>query len=206
MARKPVHLTAKARHPQGRQVIWEAIRRLRRFRVTDIEGETRIKHATLKTYLQGLTNAGYLKQVDDPELRVPDARYQPIWWELVNDIGVEAPRVTKSGAAVTQGRGREQMWRTMRIIGDFSTRELAVQASTEQHTVKDNEAKDYCHHLARAGYLLCTQPGRPCHPGRYRLLPSRYSGPHAPQIQRIKQVFDPNLQKVVWRPEEAGDE
>jgi len=37
-------------------------------------------------------------------------------------------------------------------------------------------------------------------------LPSRYSGPRAPQIQRIRQVWDANKQEVVWRPEDGSDE
>ena len=27
---------------------------------------------------------------------------------------------------------------------------------------------------------------------------SRYTGPLAPQVQRIKQVYDPNTRTVVW--------
>lgn len=204
MPRKPIHLSANARRPEGRQVIWEAIRKLRRFRLTDLEDATRINEKTLHTYVQGLTNAGYLVQIDAP---VPpkDPRSAPLWWTLQNDCGIEAPRVTKDGKPVTQGRGREQMWRTMRIVGEFNFRELAVQASTDSHPVKENEAKDYVHHLNKAGYLACVKPGQPGRAARYRMIPSRYSGPQAPMVQRIKQVFDPNTGTVVW-PKETNDE
>lgn len=201
MARKPVHLSANSPRPEGRQVMWEAMRKLRRFRLTDIEDQTRITEATVDTYVKGLTAAGYLQRIDAPEPPA-DTRYAPHWWELVKDIGVEAPRVTQAGKPVTQGRGREQMWRTMRIIGEFNWRELAVQASTEAHPVKENEAKDYVHHLHKAGYLACVKAGGPGRAARYRMFPSRYTGPQPPMVQRIKQVFDPNIGQVVWPKED----
>ncbi|KMQ74033.1 hypothetical protein [Marinobacter subterrani] len=201
MARKPVHLMANAPRPEGRQVMWEAMRKLRRFRLSDIEDQTRILEKTVQTYVKGLTRAGYLKRIEAPEPPA-DTRYPPHWWELVNDVGVEAPRVTQDGKPVTQGRGREQMWRTMRIIGSFNWRELAVQASTEDHPVKPGEAKDYVHHLYKAGYLGCVQAGGPGQAARYRLFPSRYTGPLPPMVQRIKQVFDPNVGRVVWPKED----
>lgn len=197
MPRKPVHLMASARRPEGRQVIWQAIRRLHRFSLHDLERATRIHETTLKTYLVGLTNAGYLARVDAEE-PAAEVRYQPAYWSLVRDIGIEAPRVRKDGTEVTQGRGREQMWRTMRIIGEFNAGELAVQASTEEHRVDPAEAKHYCHYLYKAGYLARTQAARRGSLARYRLLPSRYTGPQPPQIQRIRQLWDPNLGRVVW--------
>ncbi|MEX0732877.1 MAG: hypothetical protein WED00_05850 [Aquisalimonadaceae bacterium] len=205
MPRKPVHLTADARRPEGRQVIWEAIRRLKRFTTADLEHATRVKMATIRTYVEGLTNAGYLQRVNPPRGAQGGAAGFPAGvWELLRDVGVEAPRVRKNGEEVTQGRGREQMWRTMRIIGEFNYHELAVQASTEEQPVAPNEANYYCLYLQRAGYLHCIAPGGPNRAARYRLLPSRYTGPQAPQIQRVRQVWDPNLEQVVWRPEEGG--
>lgn len=201
MARRPVHLTAAGKRPEGRQVIWEAIRRRREFTISDLEDSTRINEETIRTYVTGLTRAGYLDR-EEPEQR-PGERFQPSVWRLINDVGIEAPRVRRDGSVVTQGRGREQLWRTMRILGEFDYRELAVQASTEAHPIAMTEAQTYCQYLHRAGYLADIVPGGPNRPARYRLLMSRYSGPQAPQIQRIRQVWDPNLQQVVWRPREG---
>ncbi len=75
-----------------------------------------------------------------------------------------------------------------------------------EHPVAVQEAAFYCQYLARAGYLVVTAEGGPNRATRFRLLPSRYSGPRAPQIQRIRQVWDANKQEVVWRPEDGGDE
>lgn len=198
MPRKPVHLNANTKRPQGRQVIWEAIRRLRRFRVADLEEATRNNEGTIKTYVRALTNAGYLRRIDE-QYPARETRYQPAYYELVHDVGVEAPRVRKDGTEVTQGRGREQLWRTMRIVGEFDYRTLAVQASTEAHPITEGEAKHYTEYLARAGYLVRTAEATHQGPARYRLLPSKYTGPRPPMIQRVRQVWDPNLQKVVWQ-------
>lgn len=195
MARKPVHLIAAAPRPEGREVVWAEIRRLRTFTVADLEHATRITEATIRTYLLGLTRAGYLRRTDDP---VERTRYEPARWELVRDVGVEAPRVRKDGTEVTQGRAREQMWRTMRILREFTHRDLAIQASTETCQVAEADAKDYVKYLCRAKYLVCISTGGPGTLARYRFVPSRYTGPRPPMIQRIKQVFDPNLGRVMW--------
>lgn len=208
MARKPVDLIAAAARPEGRQVIWGAIRTLRHsITVSQIEDVTRIKEATIRTYVRGLERAGYLRKIAhacERATHVPGS-FEAAVYELINDCGVEAPRVTRNGEQVTQGRAREQMWRTMRVLREFSWRELAVQASTEEQQVKPEDARDYIKHLHAAGYLACARPAKPGHkPGtgtlaQYRLLPSKYTGPQPPMIQRVKQVFDPNLGRVVWK-------
>lgn len=202
--RKPVHLSANAKRPEGRQIMWEAIRALREFTLADLECKTRLKESALRSYVEALTKGGYLER-HRPTERV-GGNFPRATWTLVRDIGVEAPRVRKDGSPVTQGLGREQLWRTMRIIGDFNHHELAVQASTETQPVAEAEAAFYCQYLARAGYLVVTQEGGPNRATRYRLLPSRYTGPKAPQIQRIRQVWDANREEVVWRPEDGSHE
>ena len=57
--------------------------------------------------------------------------------------------------------------------------------------------------LQRAGYLKVAVSKGPYRRARYMLIPARNSGPQAPLIQRIKQVYDPNLGKVVW-PRQVG--
>lgn len=202
--RKPVHLTANAKRPEGRQVMWEAIRALRTFTMADLEIKTHLKESALRSYVEALTKGGYL-ECQRPTQRV-NGCFPKTTWQLLRDVGIEAPRVRKDGSPVTQGLGREQLWRTMRIIKDFNHHELAIQASTELQTVAPKEAAYYCQYLARAGYLVVTQESGPNHAARYRLLPSRYTGPRAPQIQRIHQVWDANREEVVWRPEDGNHE
>lgn len=199
--RKPAHLVSSARKPGGRQAVWAAIRRLRDgFTLPALAKGTDIHRDTIRTYLRGLEAAGYI--VRDP--------VEPGRFVLVNDIGVEAPRVTRDGKPVTQGIRRENMWRTMRMMrGDFSWRDLTIAASTEEFPVDEEDAKDYCAALAKAGYLVVTVKGKgggkSVTPTRWRFNPARFTGPAAPMVQRLQSVFDPNLGKVVWQ-EDARDE
>jgi FAD/FMN-containing dehydrogenase len=196
MARKPVNTL---RRGESRDAIWAAIRQLSEFTVRDIWLETQLSKASIQDYLQGLSAAGYLRVAGT---RTADYGSRAHVYQLMRDVGIEAPRVRRDGTEVTQGRGREQMWRTMRILGEFSSRDLAVNASTETCVIAEKEAKDYCYYLHLAGYLAVSRPGKGTGKGgvltRYRFLAARYSGPKPPMIQRIKAVYDPNRSEVVW--------
>jgi hypothetical protein len=206
MAQKPID----KRHPlETRDAVWEAIRKAKGyFTARDIYKETRCSLYSVKEYLTALLNAGYLNVFDaEAAGQAADTSKRYL---LSRDCGVEAPRVRKDGTELTQGRSREQMWQIMRALGEFSALELAVNATTEQVAVAETEAKNYIYHLHKAGYLVMVKDGKPGgrsrsgELSRYRLIPSRYSGPKPPMVQRVKQVYDPNLKKVVWSS--GGDE
>lgn len=97
MALKPMD-----KHPglDSWQVVWEAIRRLKTFTVRQLREETLMDIKSVRDYVVGLEASGYLFGL----MTVPKK------WELVKDIGVEAPRVRKDGTPVTQGGGRKNMW------------------------------------------------------------------------------------------------
>jgi hypothetical protein len=192
--RKPVHLTVTSGKPQGRQGIWEAIRAQREgFTVASLATATDIHRDTIRTYVRGLEAAGY---VDVPAPIAP-------FYRLVRDVGVEAPRVTRDGKPVTQGAAREQMWRAAKMLTEFSWRDLAIAASTEATPVNEDDAKDYCANLAKAGYLavvvLGKASGKGSMPTRYRFVRSRNTGPRPPMVQRLHSVFDPNERRIVWQ-------
>ncbi len=172
-----------------REAVWQAIRRLKRFTIPELHMETTMTVDSVRDYCIGLSKAGYIERVGE----VKPAKTTAAVWKLTRDVGVIAPRVRKNGTLVVQGLGREQMWRTMRILGKFCIRRLVVSASTEECVIKDVSARDYCIMLCHAGYLRRTAPG--C----YLFLQSRYTGPRPPMIQRTKQVYDPNLGRVMWR-------
>lgn len=191
MARKPAHLAA-AGPRQDRQAQWEVMRRLRSFTVPELRGELHgaTPYDAIRTYCMALTAAGILKK--------RGSRYG-----LAKDTGVDAPRVRKDGTEATQGRGRDQLWRAMKILADFSANDLSIMCS-EDDPVAISTAEDYCGWLHRAGYLQQTKaPSTRGGQARYRLIPNRYTGPKPPMIQRIKQVYDPNTGDVVYR-QEAG--
>jgi hypothetical protein len=225
MARKPADVIATAPRPQGRDVIWAAIRKLREFTLLELEHKTRINTRTIRTYIEGLTRAGYL-EVGDTNIVVADddgnvvisgngnvavagtgntvmvsardgaGKFTAAWWRLIRDVGIGAPRVTRAGKPVTQGQSRLQMWRAMRSARTFTYGELAYIASTDTCVVSEVDAKSYTLLLARAGYLAVIEHGRPRHQTVFRL--ARNTGPKPPQIQRFKQVWDPNLKQVMW--------
>ena len=186
----------------SREALWAAMRRLGRFTVRQVTDETRLGLDTARDYVRGLELAGYLKRAGIAEGTGQGVARRAVVYELVRDVGVEAPRVRKDGTEVTQGRGREQMWRTMKVLGEFSARDLAIHASTEEHSVSLKEAKHYIRYLVKAGYLAVVRTTGLA--WRYRLLPSKNTGPRAPMIQRVRQVFDPNLGRVIWRSGDAG--
>lgn len=200
MARKPVHLVADAKRPQGRDVIWGAIRKLRRFTVLELEHATRIDEQTIRSYVQGLKAAGYLTVAEpvhkDHKHGVLNSTSEIL--ALVRDIGVEAPRVTRAGKPVTQGAGTESMWRAMRMLKSFSTRELVTLASSGGVTVTLDTAKRYVAHLHKARYLRMVERGGPGCGARYALVPARNTGPRPPQVQRVHHVWDANEGRVVW--------
>lgn len=193
MAMKPID---KRRPEEKRQAIWDAMRSLGTFTVNDLFYKSRLVKGSIRDYLTGLHKAGYIQII------AKSGHHIPATWQLLRDTGLEAPRVSKDGTEVTQGRSREQMWRTMRILGEFSGRDLAVHASTETCQVNEREAKSYSSFLYKAGYLAISRKGHGTGSGgvltRYRFIAKRFTGPKPPMIQRIKAVFDPNTNKVVW--------
>ncbi|MEW6427295.1 MAG: hypothetical protein AB1568_04585 [Thermodesulfobacteriota bacterium] len=184
MPRKPAD---KLNRLDTRQAVWDAIRGATGpFTARGIADCTRLGRDTVRDYVTGLRRAGYI-EVAGLDGGITGSTY----YRLTKDAGAEAPRLRKDGSEVTQGRGREQMWVAMRILRDFSARDLAVHASTEECIVAEATAADYCHHLHRAGYL--NRNGN-----RYRWVAARYTGPKPPMIQRVKQVYDQNIGKVMW--------
>lgn len=191
MSRKPIHLET-AGHSSDRQAIWEAIRRVGKdsyFGIPDVRGALHgpTPLGKIREYMKCLEAGGYVACIynDAP----------PHVYQLLRDIGVDAPRLRRDGTEVTQGLGREQLWRAIKILGQFDAHDL-VQFSD---TVKLSEAREYARYLHKASYLVRIQKANTRGGlARYRLIPGRYTGPKPPMIQRTKQVFDPNLGKVVW--------
>lgn len=167
----------------GRQELWLAIKRVpENVTLSAIVDLTGVNRTTVLRYLKGLTAAGYL------EFR-PGPAGKANAWALVKDIGHHAPRVRADGSAVTQGSITTQLWRAMTMLKEFSYVDLVHHASIE---IPEATAKDYCKRLLAAGYLRVLVKADPSSAriARYRLV--RASGPKAPQVQRIRQVFDPN--------------
>jgi hypothetical protein len=199
-ARKPAHLEyAGGKSP--RQQIWEKIRELKAFNIDDLVGALpgTIARDTTRTYLKSLVAGGYL-------LHQPNHPYEYVDYKLQKDNGVEAPRVRKDGSEVTQGREQENLWRTLRTVNHpVNYRELAALSSTADHGVTPAFAKDYLANLHKAGYLSRTDAKPFKGSCKYVLISAKNTGPRPPMIQRIKQVYDPNLGKIVWTDSKGDD-
>lgn len=195
MSRKPVHVLAQSPKPTGRQAIWKAIRMLgskgSEFIVRDVVDKTDIPVATVRDYMTALVAANIIS------VQASDNQFAAARYTLLKDVGAEAPRLRKDGSEVTMGRGTEAMWRTMKIMAAFTAEELAMMSSIKDIIVKTATASDYLKYLRKAGYVRLND-------GRYSFVRSKDPGPLAPQIQRIKQVFDPNSKTVVWPVSEKG--
>lgn len=190
MARHPAHNQPRLR---GQEHYWSVIRELskedRPITVASIHGRCNGSRNSVGDYVRRLVRGGYLRRAY--------VLGQSQVFELARDSR-EAPRLTKDGQPVSMGASREQLWRTMKMLDSWDYRELAVAASTEAVPVAETEAKHYVKHLHRAGYLSQVAKATTAKPARYRLLPSWNTGPKPPQVQRVKQIYDPNIRRVVW--------
>lgn len=194
MSRKPVD---KERSLETQEHIWSVIRMLGQdgvyFSTVEVHRETNATQATVTAYMRRLALGGYL------ECMGQIGRGTPKVYRLVCD-SLTAPRVRKDGSQVQQGQCNECMWRSMRMLKTFSAQDLVATSMESGSPVKLITAQFYLSYLHKAGYIVRVQDSE-----QYRLLPSKITGPKPPQIQRIKQVYDPNINQVVWPlPEDGG--
>ncbi|NVK42139.1 MAG: hypothetical protein HWE39_12940 [Oceanospirillaceae bacterium] len=208
LGRKPAHMSPSFK--SGQDVIWMAARELNEFTRDDItmwihrNQYQSVNDKTVRSYLSRLVKGGYIEVSKKIEKSKCATLYQ---YRLIKDCGVFAPKINKNGEKVTQGQGRANLWRTMKILKVFSWRELVASASTDTVTIAEMEAKRYVSLLHKAGYLtLLTESNwRTATVAQYRFNQTKNTGPLPPQIQRTKAVFDPNINEVVWTPSKQED-
>ncbi len=192
--RRPARLErAGALTPRDR--MWAAMRAIGvndEFTVAEIMALSEQRADTVLCYARALVLSGHLKGGSARSLAAYTVRRELERFRLVNDCGAHAPRIDKHGKPVTQGCGRDQMWRSLRILKLFTCRELAQAASTEEHAVAHDEAKTYVRFLAMAGYLVLLCTGNRAHEAQYAFVKSRDTGPRAPLVTREKNVIDGN--------------
>lgn len=189
--RKPADRYRPGKTP--REVIWATIRQQAgaSFSANSVAEKARLDPRTVDDYFVGLVASGHLVRVGEASR---SRRNQAVM--LVRDTGHEAPRVRRDGSVVEQGGGTEAMWRTMQVLGEFTSDDVAHHATTDRCGVSVETAASYVQSLARAGYLRVVRPAS--NAGRralYRLI--RRTGPRPPQVQRVKQVYDPNTGEVL---------
>lgn len=163
------------------------MRELKTFRVPDLARAAGVDRSKYKVddYLRGLINAGIVAMLEAPR-RIGE----PATYILAQDMGVDAPRVRRDGTVLSEPT-QQAMWRAMRVLREFGARDLVANAAMAGITIKMTTAASYCTWLARGGYLR--HPQKRCEP--YRLI--KDTGPKAPQILHVKQLYDPNTGKIM---------
>jgi len=192
MARLPIDRESGRR--DARQAIWEALRAAKAEELSltrkDLAFRAKVNVSTVRDHLRNFVAAGLVGIEEGP---ASWHRYR-----LTRDLGPVAPRVNTAGEIVTMGDGRDALWRTIKILKEGTAAEFAAAASQAGTEISEVTAREYLHYLARAGYVVAAGGGKAGHPGRTRYRFLRSTGPQAPQIQRTKAVWDPNIRKVVW--------
>ena len=185
----------------GYDAMWEHILRCngQAFTINDIEEKTLVSRHSVSAFFRILTLAGYLKKTG--EMKGKAFHY------ILVKPQPQRPLLNRDGSKHTHGLAKEQMWRTIKMIGAFTAADLAITASTTVNEVRLSHAKNYIGHLKKAGYLKVVRKHH-SHglSAVYRLLPNKSTGPKAPIVQKDKSIFDPNLKKVVWSKPKEGDE
>lgn len=144
---------------QGRQVIWNALKRAyyagETTTIRAISRATSIDPRTVRSYVHGLVAAGVVD-----ELRM-EVRGHPSNFILSGiNVNSEAPCVRVDGSpAKAEGTGRDRMWRTMKMLKLFTARDLAVAASVDGEPIAEAEAIRYTEWLGRAGYTHALRAG-----------------------------------------------
>ena len=196
MSRISATEAATSREPQGRQPLWDEMVKFNGapFTISDIFDQTHVNRHTIRSYLKSLTLGNYIERLEPEEGAIREDA--AIKFRIIADpVPYHAPRLNRDGQPVTQGGGVENMWRTMRMIGQFSPRDIAAHATTDIVSVTDTTAKAYCTKLLKAGFLKVVSKAQPpTKQAVYRLI--RNTGPQPPMIQRTQQVFDPNTRKA----------
>lgn len=95
----------------------------------------------------------------------------------------------------------ENMWRTMRHLGDFTPADIQMYACTPDAPVSAEDAQAYCRAMMRAGYLRVLRPAQPQRQVEALYKLARNTGPRAPVERRVRAVWDPNTRAYAYVPE-----
>ena len=174
-----------------RQRMWEAMRAHSQcFTVQQVAKLSNVDHQALRTYIQCLVPGGYIEAIKKQPCTFREYR-------IIKDTGIEAPRVTRGGKPVHQGRVTEAIWYTLRIVKTLTAEQVVSYVEAAGVDVQISTVRAYLTMLKRAGYLQIITPGNRNRSEKITLKPAMNTGPRPPQIQRVKTVYDPNLNRVM---------
>jgi hypothetical protein len=189
-----------------RQRVWLAIRKNRdEFTIQQVADLGRMKYESTREFIASLVKAKIVKVIREEAVYNKPKSIKKAFYKLENDLGYSVPKVDKNGKLLSKMTGNKAMWNVLRITKQaVSAHELIRLASNDEIAIKLETANEFLRALKNAGYLTLVQPANNAGgKAKYRLLPAMDTGPNPPQIQRAKQVFDPNTNTVMYseRPE-----
>ncbi|MBF7683943.1 hypothetical protein I2F27_11500 [Acinetobacter sp. B5B] len=189
-----------------RQRVWLAIRNnADEFTIQQVADLGDMKYDSTRDFLTGLRRAGVIKELRRERKPYSGSHIHIIFYTLVNDMGYTAPSVDRQGNILTPRPINKAMWNTLRITKQpLNAHELASLSSNDELSVSTDTADRYLRFLHEAGYLkIAIASHHAVRKAKYMLLPHMNTGAKPPQVQRVKQVFDPNLNETMYseRPE-----
>lgn len=200
--------TMKAGQPyqSPRQRVWAAIRKnSNEFTIEQVADLGQMKYESARGFVACLVKANVVQILREAKVSTHSKSIRRKYFKLVNDLGYTVPSISKDGKLIVNVTGNKAMWNALRITKQaVNAHELVQLASNDEISIKLETANEYLRALHHAGYLTLTQPANNAGgKAKYRLLPVMDTGPIPPQIQRAKQVFDPNTNQVMFteRPE-----
>ena len=188
-----------------RQRVWLAISKFKNdFTLLQVAEEGAMKETSTRDFITGLQRAGYIEVAY--EQAISGKRVKRLHYRLIRDVGYNAPTVDRDGNETKPAQANKAMWNTLRILKRaINAEELAALSSNDELQIAVHTANSYLQLLHSAGYLRVTQKYQNItgKKSKYQLYEHMNTGPIPPQIQRAKQVFDPNTNKLMFseRPE-----
>lgn len=178
-----------------RELVWQTVRACGikgTFTEQDVDGVCMPPLPTqdVSRYLREFAAGGALEVVGKTAHKqtAASSRFKSPIYRLLKTSG-EAPGTPLLGTLA--------MWRAMKIMKSFDSKDLARAASHPAAPVSPTTARMYVRFLYQAGYLLQTKPGKTAAGGASRYMLVRNTGPHAPSITRVKCVLDRNTGELI---------
>jgi hypothetical protein len=178
-----------------REIVWQTVRTVgakgKPFIEQDIDGACvpLVPKQDVARYLRSFAAAGALV-IEGKAPQANSSRFKSTVYKLVKSTG-EAPGTSLSGL------GNLAMWRCMKVLKSFDSKELALTASHPQSPVSETTARMYIRYLNRAGYLTPLRSAKPAAGNAARYMLAKNTGPHAPAITKVKCVLDRNTGELI---------
>lgn len=163
---------------------WAYVQDQDEFRHEDLIRAIGVVRSTAQKWIYQWERAGHI--------RVVRSERKKRFYRVAENQAPTPPKYRTDMSAISGQTIHGNIWRSMRMMRQFSPTDLAIHSSTDVVDVSDQAAKEYCRMLTRAGYLRVIDkalPGR--REARYRLV--KNTGPRPPRERRVRAVFDDNL-------------